>query len=221
MQHYCQRIYSFLYCDFYTIYLCLASMNGSIRRAPSWKSESFADVSKVNTDLPHANTICANSKILLSAAACAIQILSASAATKALRWFAKTAVDRRWCSPKIDKINRRFSVSASFHADFSRMFSMPRAGHKRIGCEPRSKTRRHSCSTGEWYPPIVGILAFLNSWAKSCAFRIISPGHLLEQKSAQRSPFKVVFCPGNTSMFPRAQIVSGVSVFKYCSNLVG
>lgn len=180
-------------CTFYTIDPYFTLRDSSIRRAPSWKSTVFADASKVKTGLPHDTIICANSKILLSSAACAIQILSASAATKALRRFASTAVDRRWCSRKIDRINRRSSDNASFHADFSRIFSMLRAGHRRIGCEPRSKTRRHSCSTGEWYPSIVGMLAFLNSCAKSCAFRMISPGHLLEQKSAQRSPFKVVF----------------------------
>ena len=34
---------------------------------------------------------------------------------------------------------------------------------------------------------MVDLPSLLNRWARSCVFKIISPGHLLEQKSAQSS----------------------------------
>lgn len=130
----------------------------SIRCAPHSKSDLFAGTSKVKRGLPHSDICCANCSVLLPSEAWAIHILSASAVTNALRWFANAAVDRRCLLSKVDRSNRRSAANASFHAGFSRMFSTLRAGHRIIGCEPRSRTRRHSCSTGEWYPPMVGVL---------------------------------------------------------------
>ena len=127
----------------------ISGTRSSIRCAPQSKSDLFAGMSKVKSGLPHSDTCCANCSVLLPSEAWAIHILSASAATNALRWLANPAVERRCLLSKIDRSNRRPSANATFHAGLSRIFSMLRAGQRIIGCEPRSRTRRHSFSTGE------------------------------------------------------------------------